>query len=1145
MGKVFRFHEGNNAIEDWQHSEAYGENAIQAITDPDGGSAHREITSIPSPFARIDLVHTAFQYVIRNRQLEGDTIYHQMISHSLDVGELFFNFDRFGQQLEIMVWDKQRDLKQLLDSSNPKHRLLGKTLELYLSQDQEEYNFDALNSLYFIRYKDGQNTMDILGGTSPVTLFFASANPLQCPNIQLGSRIVFQEILPFHKREFEFQKYIYGIKAFMPDFRSRFKVLDQFLDMSYSYLTNGQRRAINALTQAQFRKDYAVLDSGNEGNNVKVLDFTLCRRYSVPRNIEDNSDFVIDSTKPGKVGGVAPLVLPVEKINEKLVYTTDLWDVDTRAPYEDRDPLEIRKLPFTGDKYPYLTIGDFLEPYLIRTPYPLDKERFFDGNLGVANPAEYDSGYLLPLKKTFFDYFKIEDLRGETSDGKRIFEMKQVGEGIQVFLRIPVKIHDKRNLARYVSYNRIYYPPQNNSVVQPADTDNNKGVILENQLTLALFPFFRLEDKNASNHYRIGLISRDISPALKKNTYQLEFYTDTEAARALDITALKHRSNKDMADVVSDYYVLDHAFDYIRLSNNWTSGVIVPLFPTIKQGGVRKFTFAVDFGTSNTHIEYRVDNGDPEPFTIGKEDMQIASLHDPESEVTRNSFNRIRGHVLTDMILQEFSPYLVGHGHESRFPQRTTIVSHKSLDFSTNTFAMADLNIAFLYEKRNIYDNQKTTTNLKWADKKQNKLVEGYFEHIILYIRNKVLLNGGDLNQTELIWFYPASMMIHRKNRLQGLWKTLFSKYVCSNNAPKDILESVAPFYFYKYKEGVTAGKRPSVSIDIGGGTSDIVVYVENQPRIVTSFRFAANTIFGDGYNGSPANNGFVQGYLNEIRGLLDQNKQRDLLAVLTSLEKSKSEDICTFFFSLENNLRLNKENIPISFTQSLKDDEEFKIVFLLFYGAIVYHLAKLMKINGIAVPRYITFSGTGSKVLNVLDTNGDMKTLSRFTTLLFSKIYDSQSQESVTLKQHDTPKEITCKGGLVTRGDDDLEITDDMKKVLLGTRDNRMASTLTYASVTDDIEKEAEEEFAAFLDLLFDMDSEFSFNNNFGVIPAQKKWCKEFLKDEAIEFIKLGIKNKQSELENDEDNAVEETLFFYPLVGGLSKLANEINKRR
>ena len=50
---------------------------------------------IPSPFARMDLVRTAFRYITSHGELEGTTIYHRLVSDCLDVAEIFFNIEEY------------------------------------------------------------------------------------------------------------------------------------------------------------------------------------------------------------------------------------------------------------------------------------------------------------------------------------------------------------------------------------------------------------------------------------------------------------------------------------------------------------------------------------------------------------------------------------------------------------------------------------------------------------------------------------------------------------------------------------------------------------------------------------------------------------------------------------------------------------------------------------------------------------------------------------------------------------------------------------------------------------------------------------------------------------------------------------------
>ena len=111
MAKILRLHkESNDNITDWGLSKRYGKDVINQITDPTGADAKKEITSIPSPFARIDLAKNAFKWVVDSNDLEGKTIHHKMVSDCLDVAELFFNYDKFSDKLEILVWDKDQEI---------------------------------------------------------------------------------------------------------------------------------------------------------------------------------------------------------------------------------------------------------------------------------------------------------------------------------------------------------------------------------------------------------------------------------------------------------------------------------------------------------------------------------------------------------------------------------------------------------------------------------------------------------------------------------------------------------------------------------------------------------------------------------------------------------------------------------------------------------------------------------------------------------------------------------------------------------------------------------------------------------------------------------------------------------------------------
>ena len=163
-------------------------------------------------------------------------------------------------------------------------------------------------------------------------------------------------------------------------------------------------------------------------------------------------------------------------------------------------------------------------------------------------------------------------------------------------------------------------------------------------------------------------------------------------------------------------------------------------------------------------------------------------------------------------------------------------------------------------------------------------------------------------------------------------------------------------------------------------------------PTIVTSFRFAANVLFGDGFSEVPHGdtNPMTVKYVDYFRRLFDSNddKYGELNGILTDIaEKRKSEDINAFLFSIANN-KIVRGNDTFSYNMRLNEDEQRKIIFIYFYSAIIYYVARMMRHRNIEKPRSIMFSGTGSKVLDIVGSQRDLDILTRY---IFESVYGEE----------------------------------------------------------------------------------------------------------------------------------------------------------
>lgn len=1126
MAKVFRIHKGaSNTISNWEDSVRIGTKAIDSIEDPVGATDKKEITSIPSPFARIDLVKRAFKYVAEHG-LDGKTAYHKLVSDSLDVGQIFFNIEKYRNFVEIIVWDKKNHLQQLEDSNSAEHVRLGKTYRTYIQQDGDEYNFNQMDCIYLLNYVDstGPEIMNIIGATSPATLFFTSANNLSYvkKKIKFGCDSPFDDdYKPLYRREFDYIKYWYSLRASRQDFAKLFPEVDLYLTKCYKLLSDSQRDDIrqNILDHTHYTSNYDDIPVVTTAQQyVMVLNQKLRRKPTVTKV---DSDFEMEVSPELRRPGVnIPLALPVETYTEPTKYVIGDWDKNTRVPYSDVTPIAQRSLPDDGSTYPYVTISDFLEDTIVKIPYKFNSKGYFDGN--DANADARDS-YLLPLKRTFFDYFTVDALRG-TVGGKKVIEIQRlVGDtGVKVILRIPIKKRDS-----YIQYDRIYYKGSK------ADVNANKGAIIEDkEFTVGQFPALKYP-AGIKAYYRVALLDRD-SVAGENNPYSLSFYNrENKLVEAEGM--VKRNCNPDGVridpyKVDSITYALENEYDYMHVSGNGVSAVIVPTFAV--RAGNHKFRFAIDFGTTNTHIEYSVNDEASKAFDITEADMQIQKLHLTDDADLRGVFN------------SDFLPETIGGESIYRYPMRTVISESQNTNWSKAVYSMANTNIPFTYEKVMPLSYNSLHTDLKWSAKQEDKQrAHKYIESLLVMLRNKVLLNNGDPSRTEIVWFYPASMTQGRFNKFKSEWEESFLELF--NASQQNIIamsESVAPYYYHKANNGAVS---TVVSVDIGGGTTDVLIVDKGKPEYLTSFRFAANTIFGDGYSYNAETNGIVRTYVPIIRQQLEANKFNSLKEVLNSLDSKKiSTDIIAFFFSLASNKEVLKEKVEINFGKMLADDKRGKYVVILFFVAIMYHIANIMKAKGFEVPRHITFSGNGSKVLNVLSTNPN--TLERFSKLIFEKVYGKPySEDGLDIIRPKDSKESTCKGGILAnpfQSQDYSEIK-TMKTILLGTDESTFVEQgMDYDSLNDSIKDQVVQNCKDFINFAFDLDKEFSYYDEFeidkSVMEGARKLCMRDLKT----FLDNGIELKKESIKQDgADNVVEETLFFYPLTGVLNALVRKI----
>jgi len=314
---------------------------------------------------------------------------------------------------------------------------------------------------------------------------------------------------------------------------------------------------------------------------------------------------------------------------------------------------------------------------------------------------------------------------------------------------------------------------------------------------------------------------------------------------------------------------------------------------------------------------------------------------------------------------------------------------------------------------------------------------------------------------------------------------------------------------------------------------------------MLTSFRFAANVLFGDGFSEIPHGdtNPMLKKYTQYFKDLFnsDDDKYGELNGILDDImEKRKSEDINAFLFSIAQN-KITRDNDVFSYNTRLNEDGVRKIVFIYFYVTIIYYVAKTMKHRNVSIPRSVMFSGTGSKVLDIVGTQTDLDLL---TQTVFEKVYGEKYDGdgfSVILERKE-PKQITCRGALLqTRDATGCASVDELNKMMYDF-DNPLKQnysmvekeSLTYSDMDDpNVRQSIIRAVSEYNDFFTSLCDSVHVVDRFLVDFKALQEFKAIINKDLEHYLASGwVYLNKSQEDKSADDIIEDTVFFYPIIG-------------
>lgn len=772
---------------------------------------------------------------------------------------------------------------------------------------------------------------------------------------------------------------------------------------------------------------------------------------------------------------------------------------------------------------------DYFEKYLVRINYKINDEFFHTPLQHSKSEKSYD--YILPITPLLFEEIGTTD----------VSKIVSISEKDKDTVEISLQLSGSKISKRYHTNN--IFGGHEGQLIDLVDSHSIK-------LNVGIFPFLKMipltPDINYNDFYKVAFILQDDSNMRTNKDFHLKFGKNgrlIENGNVYNVTREERTLESDQTGVGSTYYSLNTVFDFIQIQfDNLTAhpvrGIIVPRWRECTLGSNR-IDYSIDFGTTTTFIAYNDDHTlqkEPRPFEIDETESQVVMLNKPlkrrEEFTAEDCFEKsIRDFEESVAVQkQEFLPSILTKA-KYKFPIRTVLFQKKSVpDINRKLFSNA--NIAFTYQREpNLVThlNQEYISDLKWNIKTNDSYKTStkiYLEELFYLLRTKTLLHNGDPRKSKITWFSPLSLTPSAKKDYAEIWEELFMKIFKSNNKSQinNLTESEAPYYFL-YKQASINNLSSVLTLDIGGGSTDIMLFQENTPRIGTSVHFGANVLWGNGFNDFKT---------DRSNGIFNSIKQKITANLSTSIALADyNENVMANYGSDEiiNFWLINKDVSGV--VDELKT-EAFKLSYLIHLSSLVFHAVSMLKVNGYQAPSCIIFSGNGSKYVDLIQSGAYIEKICGYFTRAIFK--NSALADPQVILPEENRKEATCYGGLYRPTD-----AKQYKAInYLGFEDN-LAEFSKYIDIDtkrDFVMSNVNSSFTNFLELFFKMNDEedLSFRIHFG-IERKLQAIKDFLNAKSLENLNMGYDKRRNTV--DGQDVISDSLFFYPLVGLIFKLNN------
>ena len=897
------------------------------------------LNSLPTPFARFFVAREAFRRVTEehiNQKKEAGYAYRQLVSDILDVYELIFNIKYHRNN----TWKNGEKIELREWNSMENLAYIKKRMPILFNSIDQYYKTDIVeDKLYFLVYTE-EGKEKLLACSSPFTGFVTPPDMDKALVKKDGTAsVVFADEDEKTGHESKYKHLHIRRKSGGEYFREikMFEDRDQdFKNYMYNELFGSDE------TDKRFKaiKEY-VISFRNDPDIRNDYKLKLANMTT-----DQNDDLVIN--------GLA-------------IKSSDEIDVNS-----------------------YFTSS------LIRLPYRISRERFKSVTYQNDKP-DRDYDFLLPFKPEVMTLFDGTDIDSD--------------------------VHINRNsVTVYLRYNGKEY--QKEYAAEPFRSGMGNIVEMKTakiNFDLGVFPNILSYKEQENNYFKILVVAADEdaeAPNFNIDQISLAFFKNNNEGflpiRELDPTTtgaqygvlpavVRSRQKTDKSEGGTKFYELfNSSFDVVEISILGDAGLIIPVWGK-SQPSNDTYTYAIDLGTSNTFMSRCKNNADGTPNLDRKPELfkmerpMVSYLHETPTDNQLSLSRRIENSIFEkakNKIKTEFLPAIID-GSDYKFPVRTALCGICSKVDEPKLFD--NHNIAFFYEKLMANDDQQIHTDIKWD--KNEAMLRVFIRELLLIVKCDILQRNGDLDRTRLVWFRPLSFMGNTRTTYKEIWTSEPEKILAIQPSQINCFsESEAPYYYFDKNDDIKDSSAVSV-IDIGGGSTDFVYFIENKPQMANSVHFGCDVLWENGFNqyGTTKDNGIYNKYAGTLR--FKRPDLEDLNQCFNNVDNTTTKDIINFWLS-------NSDFCDIRKYMS----RDFKPVFVYHFISILFYMAYMYKENGLMAPKTIVFSGNGSKYIDSFICD-EQRVLKQVIDLVFERVYGGE--HNVNLELPKERKESTCYGGL------------------------------------------------------------------------------------------------------------------------------------